>query len=50
MSKRKAPAGNFVGFVCNKCKRNFRIKEDQAGKITQCVYDDCKDKDIKRVQ
>jgi hypothetical protein len=25
------------------------VKETEAGKITQCVYDDCKDKDIKRV-
>ena len=49
MSKRKAPEGNFVGFFCNKCKRNFRVREDKAGKVTQCPYDDCKDKDIKRV-
>lgn len=49
MSKRKAPEGNFVGFLCNKCKRNFRVKEDKAGQTTQCVYDDCKDKDIKRI-
>ena len=50
MSKRKAPEGNFVRFICDKCKRNFRVKENEAGKITQCVYEDCKDKDIKRVQ
>ena len=49
MSKRKAPEGNFIGFICSKCKRNFRVKEADAAKITQCVYDDCKDKAIKRM-
>jgi hypothetical protein len=49
MSKRKAPEGNYIGFICNKCKRNFRVAEAKAGQIVQCVYDDCKGKDVKRI-
>jgi hypothetical protein len=49
MSKHKLPEGNIIGFICSKCKRNFRVKEAEAAKITQCVYDDCKSKDIKKM-
>jgi hypothetical protein len=47
MSKHKALEENIVGFIYNKCKSNFMVKE--ATKITQYIYDDCKDKDIKRM-
>jgi hypothetical protein len=49
MSKHKMPEGNIIGFICNKCKRNFRVKEAIVATTTQCVYDDCKSKDIKRM-